>query len=596
MAILSNVNGKFAVDSTGAIQFSGSAGTSGYILRSNGNAAPTWVDSSTVIGGPYLPLTGGTLSGALAGTSATFSGNVTLNTNGTNFTHGYSGNGLVLSHHNVGPSNAIVSGNSVYPDNLYINNGGAASDWSNVIIEGDVGIGTSTPDAKLHIYGSSTVSEMYLGEDAAVDKAGILKYNQGNGTGTGSVQLGNYGDSLNTTGVTIKKGGNVGIGTSSPANKLHIIANTAGIEYDTGAGVRVDNAASSPDVSIMMAVSSANNIGIIQTLEPTVSWNTKDLAIQPRGGKVGIGTDTPAYKLDVSGGGIKLDGKCALTDNAYFVGAPTHGFRWNSNNDAYNNVIMYDNGNMHVRGNVGIGTTLPTNGKLEVQQTATTAGLFVQTGGTTSSYTIADFRTGTNLSALAIKGDGNSTFGGAITVGAGNSAFGGNLYIAKTTPQLILEGRGSGNSGAAVQFLGWAASNANWQLGNAIAGSGFQIRSSAVGGATFTTVAVIDGSSGVYTPTSDVNKKKDFEDSEIGLKEVMELQPKLFRMKTESEDTDKHLGFIAQEVKKVIPQAYLEENGENDEKFIGLQDRPIIAALTKAIQELKAEIDELKNK
>ena len=77
MAILSNVNGKFAVDSTGAIQFSGSAGTSGYILRSNGNAAPTWVDSSTVIGGPYLPLTGGTLSGALAGTSATFSGTIT---------------------------------------------------------------------------------------------------------------------------------------------------------------------------------------------------------------------------------------------------------------------------------------------------------------------------------------------------------------------------------------------------------------------------------------------------------------------------------------------------------------------------------------
>ena len=91
MAILSNVNGKFAVDSTGAIQFSGSAGTSGYILRSNGNAAPTWVDSSTVIGGPYLPIAGGVLEGAtstdtginftvggnLFGTSATFTSNVT---------------------------------------------------------------------------------------------------------------------------------------------------------------------------------------------------------------------------------------------------------------------------------------------------------------------------------------------------------------------------------------------------------------------------------------------------------------------------------------------------------------------------------------
>jgi len=66
MAILSNINDKFAVDSTGAIQFNGQAGTSGYILKSNGNTAPTWVDPDDVIGGPYLPLTGGTLTGNLA--------------------------------------------------------------------------------------------------------------------------------------------------------------------------------------------------------------------------------------------------------------------------------------------------------------------------------------------------------------------------------------------------------------------------------------------------------------------------------------------------------------------------------------------------
>ena len=93
MAILSNINGKFAVDSSGGIQFSGQTGTSGYVLKSNGNAAPTWVDGSTVIGGPYLPLSGGTLTGAtatasgisftvggaLTGTTAGFSGNVTAN-------------------------------------------------------------------------------------------------------------------------------------------------------------------------------------------------------------------------------------------------------------------------------------------------------------------------------------------------------------------------------------------------------------------------------------------------------------------------------------------------------------------------------------
>jgi len=107
---------------------------------------------------------------------------------------------------------------------------------------------------------------------------------------------------------------------------------------------------------------------------------------------------------------------------------------------------------------------------------------------------------------------------------------------------------------------------------------------------------------GVYTALSDINKKKDFEDSKIGLNAIMGLKPTLFRMKEDNESIDKTLGFIAQQVKEFIPQAYV-ESGEGDDKFIGLQDRPIIAALVKAIQEqqaqiqeLKAEIDELKNK
>jgi hypothetical protein len=95
MASLSNINGIFDVHSTGAVQFNGNHGASGQILKSNGNAAPTWIDASTVSGGPYLPIAGGTLSGATAtatginftvggnlfGTSATFSGDLTVTGN-----------------------------------------------------------------------------------------------------------------------------------------------------------------------------------------------------------------------------------------------------------------------------------------------------------------------------------------------------------------------------------------------------------------------------------------------------------------------------------------------------------------------------------
>ena len=97
---------------------------------------------------------------------------------------------------------------------------------------------------------------------------------------------------------------------------------------------------------------------------------------------------------------------------------------------------------------------------------------------------------------------------------------------------------------------------------------------------------------------SDANKKKDFEPSLIGLDAVLSLKPTFYRMKDAEENSAKELGFIAQEVKDVIPQAYVETNSEdangNPYTFIGLNDRPILAALTKAIQEQQQMIEELK--
>ena len=82
MAILSNINGKFAVDSTGAIKFNNLTGTNNQVLIANTGASPTWVDVSTIIGGPYLPLTGGTLAGdgnLIVGGTLTVNGATTLN-------------------------------------------------------------------------------------------------------------------------------------------------------------------------------------------------------------------------------------------------------------------------------------------------------------------------------------------------------------------------------------------------------------------------------------------------------------------------------------------------------------------------------------
>lgn len=94
MANLSNINGKFAVDSTGAIKFNNLTGTNNQVLIANTGASPTWVDVSTIIGGPYLPLTGGTLAGdgnLVVGGTLTVNGATTLNAALTGTTATFSG-------------------------------------------------------------------------------------------------------------------------------------------------------------------------------------------------------------------------------------------------------------------------------------------------------------------------------------------------------------------------------------------------------------------------------------------------------------------------------------------------------------------------
>jgi hypothetical protein len=68
---------------------------------------------------------------------------------------------------------------------------------------------------------------------------------------------------------------------------------------------------------------------------------------------------------------------------------------------------------------LGVGSGTTGLGKIEIQQSSTTAGLWVQSGGTTDSYIIADFRNGSNVSALKIFGNARSTF--VTTVGVGEA-------------------------------------------------------------------------------------------------------------------------------------------------------------------------------
>ena len=198
---------------------------------------------------------------------------------------------------------------------------------------------------------------------------------------------------------------------------------------------------------------------------------------------------------------------------------------------------------------------------------------------------------------MAITSAGNVLIGGTTDAGSKLQVYGeGNFGTPTNGTQQVLIGSG-GSTNPYVSINGGSSSNT---FGNsarlAIVDNinarnwGFQTNASYnlsvwhYNGA-WANVGNFNNATGIYVATSDINRKKDFEQSTIGLNAILGLKPTLYRMKTEN-DTEKHLGFIAQEVKEYIPQAFV----QNDD-FIGLTEMPIIAALTKAIQELNEKLE-----
>jgi hypothetical protein len=276
----------------------------------------------------------------------------------------------------------------------------------------------------------------------------------------------------------------------------------------------------------------------------------------------------------------------ATTGQAYFAA---------NNGGTYGLLIGYDNVNgiARIRNVSNTSLTLETNNtkKLEITNSGTAIfeglidgknGIYQRNAAATiASNTFETYNGGATELKFNFPSAGSVAFNNGTT--RLNITSGGNILVNTTSDNGIkFQVIGDTYASGYVYFKNQASSN-NF----AIYGStNILVYNSAVGN-----IASINASTGIYTPTSDKNKKKDFEVSNIGLNEVMQLKPTLYRMKTDDSNGIKELGFIAQEVKDYIPNAYV-ESGD----FIGLNFNPIVAALTKAVQELKAELDTLKNK
>ncbi|MEN6375930.1 MAG: DUF6519 domain-containing protein [Smithella sp.] len=136
------------------------------------------------------------------------------------------------------------------------------------------------------------------------------RVNQGSG-GTPSLSL----TDSNGNGLTIKKGGNVGIGTNNPAARMEIAGGTLSVSYDTDR-LEIDPWVGSNGVAISFIEKGEQKANLYwHKFSKTFHVNSAGISntsLNLNGGNVGIGTSTPQYKLDVNGSiNVAQDIRCA---------------------------------------------------------------------------------------------------------------------------------------------------------------------------------------------------------------------------------------------------------------------------------------------
>ncbi|MEI6532460.1 MAG: hypothetical protein WCO06_01330, partial [Candidatus Roizmanbacteria bacterium] len=399
-----------------------------WVYRANGYGNQIYFSAGNILFG--------TAPSGTAGGTATITTAMKISSNG-NVGIGTTGPGTALQVREVAVNNnyptlgtasgvfSILSNEAKYGLFAGVNNGsgnvwmqaqrsdGTATAYSLVLQPsgGNVGIGTTNPLANLHVWGGdggAGTSIVNFGDYAGVSRFAI--------NGIGNVGVGglitNPLSNLSGAGLVVLTTGNVGIGTTAPLSKLHISdGGTPGI----GGGVapfRITGADSATYQAIFESKSGNANGGL---------------------GGIQLGNST---------GGGNQNAQLLFTD----AGSNTLDIRTNYVNAA--NKITFSPGastamTLLGNGNVGIGTTAPTNilslgGNaartfwMENGTVANTAGfsLTVQSGGATAASTD--------------KAGGDLIISSGIATGTGGS----NIYIKTATPATT----GTGNNAPSTKI------------------------------------------------------------------------------------------------------------------------------------------------
>jgi hypothetical protein len=462
-----------------------------------------------------------------------------------------------------------------------------ASTFLTILPSGNVGIGTTSPGAKLEIAGFSTGQGLkmnYGNSSGTIEAVNFIANGGANGVigmqmvsaGVGDLWLGGS----NGRSLTLYRDGNVGIGTSTPNAKLDV-QGTQGQLFSVTDDLSGD----------IFSVADISGVPIMNVNSSGVSYFD---------GSLGIGTDSPKTKLNIVGGDVQLDSGQMLS---FYTGAST-GIQNNGikGSDVDDSLRFYTGAleRVTIKGaNVGIGTITP-GAKLDVEgsygdvikavsgsQSITTN--FVAPSGSSGLNNIIStagrFNIGTSdaqpfslltnsISRIAILSDGK------VGIGVTNPSY-----------KLEVSGTLGVNRTDGIIFAGSAAGG----YGNKITAdtSNDFIFSTSLPSAPYTVsekMRIANG--GATTFTSTVTATNFILSSDERLKENVEkvcdnkvkADWKTFELKTEK--GQKRYGVIAQELEKTNPE-FVREDSQ------GFKSVAYIDLLIAKIAELEARLEKL---
>ena len=514
--------------------------------------------------------------------------------------------------------------------------------------DGNVGIGTASPNTKLHVAGIAQVTEsgnsaFYGGNYVRV--FGDQNYGFRNTGGT-------YIANISMSGNSYFNGGNVGIGTTSPGAKL---------EISQGAGGTAQNVINSGEQAFRFSTKVEDTSTNTAVFRQGIYYNNTEnatiafyrggssvggfMTFQTQNGNermridsvgnVGIGTTSPATKLEVNGGtdaivtitGTTTAARLDIKTDSY------HRFLQTIESDGrfrlYNQTTATEQLTVTNAGNVGIGTASPDD-MLEVYGSSPNIRV-TNTAETDAGIVFNDAQAGTGQMA-AIKFNSSDeklkffvndeTSQRMVIDTAGNVGIGPTI-----SPSYLLDVRDGTTSGAIARF---SAINAHVVIesstaGNAVLhlkpnatgskfgqfkvtagnGYGFSWSNDAAGTGETTYMDLDTSSTGggdltvkgdviAYGSPSDKKYKENIKPIESALGKAMQLQGVTFDWKDSDSilDIKEDIGFIAQDVQEVLPEL-VRDSGKGN---LSLRYQGITPILLEAIKELKAEIDLLKSK